>query len=40
MPSTEILPAGGDVLLDLHVRITEADDLDGVTIADADRGLL
>jgi hypothetical protein len=34
--STEVLAPTGDVLLDLHVRITEADDLGLVPVLDAD----
>jgi hypothetical protein len=37
--STEVLAASGDVLLDLHVGITEADDLGLLPVFDADSRL-
>lgn len=38
--STEVLAASGNVLLDLHVGITEADDLGLFPVFDADSRLL
>jgi len=40
VPCSEVLAPSGDVLLDLHVGITEADDLGLLPVLDADSRLL